>query len=479
LKRTLQDRIIQFRKDIKDMNSIGELIAYIPSQALVKLAYWLLMVMAVSPLYVMLRSLFLPYHDTFYIPSNQGTLGEYLHSLLLFVGFIGLLVTLVVSAKNLKGFTGKGWLLYTIKTNPVPFFLFLLLLWSILSCSFSDNFHLSLHGNFYTKEGLLTYLSYAGLFCCGYLVNEPKLRFMILKSFAATATFLCIISLLNINFLNRFLSVSRNGIFFNSNHYAYYLCLASMATAALALFERKFSWEKLLWILSFSILIYGLIKNNSFGPYLAVAFGLFFTVVFIVLYAKKASVSILIILTVFIVLSVITNFQSSYLHKETTKLSEGITDIIHNNENSMKAGSNRWELWVHGVRYALEKPFFGYGPENLTQRYENDGIKHSRPHNEIIQLAASLGIPAALFYIIAIASYFLLLLKNRKRLHAENFGCYGITFAYLVSSMFGVSIFYTAPFYFMFLGLTCNMFQRQCTASAQSAVYKTTTIGSS
>jgi hypothetical protein len=96
-------------------------------------------------------------------------------------------------------------------------------------------------------------------------------------------------------------------------------------------------------------------------------------------------------------------------------------------------------------------------------------------------LAASLGIPAALFYIIAIASYFLLLLKNRRKLNAAAFGCYGITFSYLVSSMFGVSIFYTTPFYFMFLGLTCNMLQRQCIASAQSTVHKAalTTLGNS
>ena len=68
-------------------------------------------------------------------------------------------------------------------------------------------------------------------------------------------------------------------------------------------------------------------------------------------------------------------------------------------------GSNRWFLWRLGVKYALEKPLFGYGPENLGHLYYTISPDLSdRPHNELIQIAASLGIPALGFYLVGLGS---------------------------------------------------------------------------
>lgn len=106
------------------------------------------------------------------------------------------------------------------------------------------------------------------------------------------------------------------------------------------------------------------------------------------------------------------------------------------------------------IKFVVEKPMFGYGPENLGARYLAEGIAHDRPHNEFIQIAASLGIPALLFYILALLKNFSTLFINRKSLTITTITLNAIIVAYLVSSFFGNTMFYTSPFYFMLLGIT-------------------------
>jgi O-antigen ligase len=118
------------------------------------------------------------------------------------------------------------------------------------------------------------------------------------------------------------------------------------------------------------------------------------------------------------------------------------------------AGTGRWILWMNGLKFISEKPVLGYGPDNLGKQYAKVKISTDRPHNELIQFAASLGIPAAIFYIIAIGSYFLVFLKLRKRASTLEIAILCAVIAYLASSMFGNTMYYTSPFFFMILGLS-------------------------
>ena len=80
-----------------------------------------------------------------------------------------------------------------------------------------------------------------------------------------------------------------------------------------------------------------------------------------------------------------------------------------------------------------------------------------RPHNLIIQLATTSGLPGCILYIIAIG---LILARAFKRLNNSN-RIYTIVFfaiiAYLISAMFGNSMYYTSPYYFIFLGITFSI----------------------
>jgi O-antigen ligase len=455
-----QEEIKQFKNALQTIKSTRDFLGFIPSSSLHKIAFWLLTAFIASPFYVLLRSIFLKDHVDFFINTNLRDLGTYWLQFIQVVGFSGLFLTLLFLVKAITQHKQKGWLIKTVRKHPVPLFLFLLLVWSVFSYVFSSNHTLSLYGSSYRHEGIITYFAYAGIFCCGYLVTEPKFRVNLMKVFVFTATALSILILINNAALNQLFSLKYNSaIFQNINHCGYYLCLAAMLAAALVLREIRLSRAAIFWALSFAIIIAALIKNNSFGPYVAVVLGLGFLLIFTLKFVHNARRCAFLLVLVFIFLSVGFNLKSNYLNQEAVKLTEDIVNIVENNEKAPQAGSNRWILWVRGIEYTMEKPIFGYGPDNLSDRYQMDDLNHDRPHNEILQLSASLGIPAALFYGCALLFFFLPLLKNLKKLNAEILGPYAAIFAYLASSMVGLSMFYTAPFYFAFLGLTCNLFR--------------------
>jgi len=76
-----------------------------------------------------------------------------------------------------------------------------------------------------------------------------------------------------------------------------------------------------------------------------------------------------------------------------------------------------------------------------------------RPDNEFIQYAVFLGIPGLAFYLLALISMFIKQWLQMKKLDVTTIVSAGCVVAYLVSSMFGNSMFYTTPYLFMFLAL--------------------------
>ncbi len=460
MKLTIQEEIELFKNKLRSIKTVRDFFETIPASSIVRIAFWLLSALAASPLYILLRSIFLDYHDSFYLNDNQRTLGTYWVQFIKIIGYSGLLLTFLFLLKYLAEHHQKRWLTKALKRHPVPVFLFLMLVWSVFSFMFSSNHTLSLYGSNYRCEGLLTYFAYTGIFCCGYMILDKKLRLSIMRIFVLTAAVLSILMLINHPELNLLLSMEPYAaIFQNINHYGYYLCLAASLAAALVIREAKMNKAALFWCLIYAILITTLIKNKSFGPYVAVVLGLIFLLTLSFIHVKKAKLCTVILVLVFIALSLGLNLKTKYLTRETTQLGKDIVNILENNDQAPQAGSNRWILWTLGIKYTLEKPVFGYGPDNLSSRYQLDNLNHDRPHNEILQLSASLGIPAALFYCCALFCYFFPLLKKLKKLSPEIMGLYAAVITYLASSMVGLSMYCTTSFFFAFLGLTCNLFR--------------------
>ena len=95
---------------------------------------------------------------------------------------------------------------------------------------------------------------------------------------------------------------------------------------------------------------------------------------------------------------------------------------------------------------------WGYGCEGIADMMKGYTLTSS-PHNEPLTYAAFFGIPAALLYCAAVLTS---VIKGLKTNQCDD-ACRTAAFAalgYFVSSIFGVAMFYTAPFLFIFLGLS-------------------------
>lgn len=450
-------RIKNIYEDIHKMTKVSELIDYIPSQSIEKVAVLLLIIWIMSPIAVMLCGLTQDMNE----PSllfKQYPVSIYWYQILQTIGFLGCILSIIVFSKSiLEAKTKKLLVKEYIKNNILTVFLFVMLIWSVFSCLASENIDISFNGTLYRRDGLITYFTYCGIFCCGYIIRNKRFIQYILEFFTSTATVLSVLMLINSKYINNLFGLtSDSSVFYQFNHFAYYLCMSLMCSLVLFQTEKKSILKLSIRVAMFAIITAALVKNGSLGPYIAVAFGLIASLILIIRLEKKYLKRILIPLGIFIGVTLIMNISNGHTFSDIKTLETDVYKVVNKSSDVDKAGTGRWILWRNGVRFISEKPLFGYGPDNLGNQYAKVNIGTDRAHNEIIQYAASLGIPAAIFYVIAMMNYFIVFIRNRKQISILEIGMFCVVVAYLVSSMFGNTMYYTSPFFFMLLGISAG-----------------------
>ena len=102
----------------------------------------------------------------------------------------------------------------------------------------------------------------------------------------------------------------------------------------------------------------------------------------------------------------------------------------------------------------LRWPLEGVGLEGINAFqgfYEYVGL--GRPHNEYLQYTAFYGIPGGLAYLCGCFGVYLRTLRRKTELDTEGYVCLTAAFGYLVSAFFGITLYCTTPFLFLFLGM--------------------------
>ena len=155
----------------------------------------------------------------------------------------------------------------------------------------------------------------------------------------------------------------------------------------------------------------------------------------------------------------ITERKLNTIKKEIEKAAEnGISDEM---------GSGRIAIWKFTLKLIGEKPILGCGPDNLWQGLLENCSEEihdfltskkravDKAHNEYLHIAATLGIPALICYLIFIG---LIIFPNIKK--AMNNKVYFIMvlaiISYLVQAFFNISTIGVAPILWMILGLIDN-----------------------
>ena len=156
----------------------------------------------------------------------------------------------------------------------------------------------------------------------------------------------------------------------------------------------------------------------------------------------------------------------SVMKNKFFQIKNDISNSLHDGLDG-NMGSGRIEIWEMTLKLIVQKPILGCGTDNLqsglhtncTQDFEQFVSRTStipdKAHNEYLHIAATVGIPALIIYLIFIG----MILLPKMRYILSNKISFVISLAlisYLVQAFFNISTIGVAPLFWMILGLVDN-----------------------
>ena len=373
------------------------------------------------------------------------------------LGNLGLLILFLKILKILDQ-NDRSYILTKVLTN---IFWVIFIVWMIIATLANIHNNLNIwYGDNYRNEGFFTYISYIGIYGIAAILFNERYRNRILYLFVFISNILAILTILEFKGVDILLFSSHksgySAIFHQFNHFGYYLLMSGMVAAGLFVVE-KIKKLKIFSLISFCIIVGTLIINDTFGCYLGFIAGVIFLPFVFMLSKKNIRFKYFIPLILLILITIGMNQITGTVDTNMSVLSNDITKIVSQDASSGSAGTGRWVLWTNAIDFIKQKPWFGHGLDNLGYLYYPLGVGTDRPHNEYLQHAAHLGIPALFFYLCALASIFIRAFKNRTNLSATTLVALCTVGAYLVSAFFGNTMYYTTPYFVMLLGMATKI----------------------
>ncbi len=397
------------------------------------------------------------------------------------VGFTALFIYLIsiykiiVARKKIL----KNWKRYI--SAALPFIIFVLFVVSIIVVTRIRGYNeYDKSGHPYMYESIYSYMLYPlAYFFCGMFVWKSSYKKILLYAFIFTAFPLSVLALWNewVHPFKYFLGNGVTTVFHNSNHYGYYLALVIFTSAILFVIEKKL-WRKIVSFISMCFATIVLQLNNTLGAFLAVAFAMLLFLLYSIVMNYKAHKAgrcekmsflrsffragswqqALLVLVVFLGITLFMSMFYNTIITSVVTIGSDVGDILSDPMENDRAGSGRWCLWKGAAKYIVKEPWLGYGVEGLLNTHQI-----GTPHNELLQYAEFFGVITTFLYVLAIWFVMWRIFRYGRHLSMSTLLCFFVSITYLASSFFGVAIYYTTPFIYIFLGLTyAEFFHYKC-----------------
>ena len=242
-----------------------------------------------------------------------------------------------------------------------------------------------------------------------------------------------------------------SSIFSNINYYGYYLAVSIPIAGAAFVCEEKKSW-KAAALISFIINTIALSINDTFGSWFGAAFGVLFIAITHHILEKKANRQALVLIPIFILFlfipgHVIGNFETNF-----SELFGDVSRIV-NGDIDGSLGSGRMDILIESSKIVGENWTLGIGFEGVEYLEYEGAPYNTRPHNEFLQYALFHGVLMAVLYFAGCLGVFIRALLKKEKLSAATLVSLCGAFGYLVSSFFGITVFSTTVYLFIFLGM--------------------------
>ena len=340
-------------------------------------------------------------------------------------------------------------------------FMIAMFVWIFISSFFAFNKEvtwLGVNDGWHCEDSVWQYMFYFAVAIIALNMKRENIKY-IMSVFITVA---CIVIVI------QFQKGDYNYGFINRNHTGYYLCMTSMLAAGMFMFSKKWLSTCLLFI-AIGLHFASLTLNGSFGPVIGLLAYFLIGVIYLIIHKRhlivKFNIVFLSFVMIFAIFDYVPKVKDLKTEPETTiEKVVGLSVVVLNKlgiisqesyENIELApgsdGYSRWRMWGRSLENIKEMPLFGTGVGGW--KLYNPDMPNPKPHNEFLQYAATAGIPTLLAYLALILYIFIKYRKTHKDSTKICFIVMGALFVYLVQSIFGNVMPFTAPLFFILIGI--------------------------
>lgn len=246
-------------------------------------------------------------------------------------------------------------------------------------------------------------------------------------------------------------------IFSNINYYGYYLSVAVPIAGAAFVYEKGFDSKGIKWKvisgISFMANVVALSLADSLGAWIGAGIGIIFIFISHLIIEKKFNLQAFVLIPTFGICLFVPGHIAGTFENSFFSFTGDVSNIVTGNDAAQQAGSGRIAIWKDSLDVINDNKVYGVGFEGIMFFENNKGPSNARPHNEFIQYAMFHGIPTGVLYFIGCFGIFIRALKKRRNMNGATLVSLAGALGYLVSSFFGLTVFSTAYFLFIFLGM--------------------------
>ncbi len=422
-----------------------ELVSVIAFFALAAFSFW--------PLLVLVPTLIQGSFDRM-IEINRLLLDSILFPLVAWLSVLALTAALFQTwHKNRSAF-------YVFRDNPVFLVFLALVLWMIIDIPFTNGVtNILLEGAGLKHESFFLHLEYfLCFFTLGLCLRNPRLKLWLLRGMAMISTVLASFAF----YLYDHLQATPYyydwrpryaGIFTNINYYGYFLTVFIALLAGLLVETESRPW-RCFYAAALALNTLVLSYNDTMGAWIGSLCACLFVVAACRIRDGRFRLWTFLPLAIFLVVMCAAGSVNGNLAKTLGRFVQDTATVVTSPDSpqAASAGSNRWMIWRNSMRLILENPVFGIGFEGVHVRVLAE-VGNPRPHNEFMQYALFYGFPGGLLYLIGCVGVYVRAVRQRARLDAPTFAALTAAFGYLAGSFFGLTVYNTAPYFFIMLGL--------------------------
>ncbi len=451
-------------KKLKKCKNFAEIYSVMGEQGFSKVAEVLLIILCISPLLAGVVNAYMlidiytynayEYNDRFMAISNT----------------IFALITLFIFTYTIGRIRYNKWyiedvIIHIRKKEPWLIFWLCLLVWGFITSLPAYDMRGAFFGATELSGGYISHIYMLCVMVCGYLLSEEGIK-KLLKVYVVVSDILAIIMLayqFDIPFFRMFTATTGISVFTNSNHYGYYLAVATLWLAGLfyisidELEEKKNYKPVIIYLVSYEMHIYALMINDTLGAFFGIVFGLLALFIFWCIRMGRIRpmyflpLGLLAVTTIFSYFGAIPSKLGGTIGLSLVIFLQDLFKVANQSEGYRQAGTNRIQLWLEAINAISQKPILGFGPDMMIDRWGYACVSMT-PHNEYLECALYMGIPGLLMYLGGLITLFVSRVKRIRKLPPYMIVAAGAIIAYLVSAFFGVRKYHTVDYLFLFIG---------------------------